>query len=401
MKLDPLARRLAFALPLAAASVALAQANPLEPAGPANAGGNPFETRPAPAVPSPLTPGVEEKLKVPDFIKPGARLVYKTASRMVTSDRPPYTTATGGMYAYDVVAVTDSRVYLAVGHYMDDGQGGQELITVVPQITRQADVVGAGALWITKELLAQLGGGKEQTVEATGHVGLDGRKYEADSLTWRGGETVRRTVWDRGTGLLLSRQSATGRGVEFERPNSDVTLFVGYRAVKLPWAGGEAPGWSRTVRRMQYQGGESYRMPGLAPYSTPVEWTVEFGERVGGATLGRWTLTQAVWQQQPVSQSAEFATAPAGRGEQFWLPPQLLATLETGVLDQDPSLGTTLTFERRQTPAGEVAFLTETNANRTSRSTRGYRLSDGAMVLIEFEQARLGRTRSLQLVGME
>lgn len=403
MSMNPFARRVAFALLLGPASVALAQdmpapqpmpqAPPVMPTGPG--------VPPAPAV-----VGAEEKLTLPDFVRPGARLIYKMSSVIEPEDQQLQTTATAGTVVLDVVAVTPTRVYVSSGNYSEDPDGSLRYGAGATSVLRSSDVVGSNAYWMPKDVLAKFTTSGPLTVEPLSFQ-KDGKTFTSTSLTHRGNESIRRTVWDGESGVLLSLQQATGKPLravrgqanvsEFQRQNNSMMQFVSSRMRALPWFNAQPPEWARTVRRMQYQGGYTMSMQGMAPMTIPVRRTVEITDRGDG-----WAAGKATDQYQNVPQASEsaFVCGPASC-DGYWIAPQALAALQPGVLDQEPAVGSTMTYEVKDGPMGRAGVFTETNAAGSYRLQRAYRLQDGALVYSSLVDAKQGRTTEFSLAGME
>lgn len=351
-------------------------ANPLDPAAPIVGGGGVY---------------------VPDFIKPGARIVYESGSATQGDLNKPGSAGVG-LTRYDVIAVTPSKVYLRAGTYLQDPQGKGYTFAGSSNLAVGAfEVSSGGAIWIDRSILEGYQNTKDTTIlDADWPIG--GKTYKARSITRLTNASAMRQVFDRGTGLQLIQQLATGdrrdHNDPFMRTTTSSMQFQTYRIVDLGLDG--APAWSKNVRRMKYQGGQTLA-GGVGPSITlPMECDIHFTERGDGWTLGQLTLRS---QGQPDSTS-EIAIGPATFGGN-WLNPAALNQLQQGEIDRDATLRFALTYEIAQTPMGRLGVFKETGDSRTYQMIWAYDLNDGALVYTSFEQPEFGLKRELKLVGRE
>lgn len=371
---------------------ALAQDNPLAP-GPA-APANPLD--PANTVPG----NAIEKVFAPDFIKSGARFIYQSGSSVQPDFNKPASAGVGPT-RFDVVAVSDSKVYLRVATYLPARNGNGYTFASAQTLAIDAFTVkSGGAIWIDKNILA--GYQTDQVTQVSdGAWKIDDRTYDSRSVTRVGNDTATRFVFDRGTGLLLANQICSGQqrpGMTdpFMRQNTSNLQFTAFRQIDLPWANAPTPAWARTVKRMNYRGQQIMQTPGVPPMSLPISSSVEFTERGDNWAVGAVTLQFS--DQQP-------SKTPVAIGPSFvggnWIDPATLNRLKPGVIDEDRTLGATLAFEFAQTPRGRLGVLTESNAARTYQLVWAYDLNDGAMVYASFEQAELNMKIELSLESRE
>ncbi len=344
--------------------------------------------------------GSGEPIYVADFIKPGSRIIYEAGS---SSQPDPSKAASAGIgpSVNDVVAVTPSAVYVRIGTYLPArmGQGytfaGSSMVAV-----NAFDVKSGGATWIDPNVLAAYQNDGETRV-VDGPWEISGNRYDARSVTRAGVDSATRFVFDKGTGLLLAQQIATGRrrpGMDdpFMRENMSSLRFQAFRQRSFPWANAPTPEWAKTVRTMSYQGQQTMFMPGMPPYSTPIQLRATLTQRIGGVSIG--TSETQYYQQAP--QQSLLVIGPGSVGS-LWMDPATLRSMRPGPLDLDPLLHSTLAYDFVETPSGRMGVLTESNAAQTYRLVWAYDLNDGALRYSAFEQMELSIKIEFNLVGRE
>jgi hypothetical protein len=247
------------------------------------------------------------------------------------------------------------------------------------------DVKSGGATWIDPNVLAAYQNDGETRV-VDGPWEISGNRYDARSVTRAGVDSATRFVFDKGTGLLLAQQIATGRrrpGMDdpFMRENMSSLRFQAFRQRSFPWANAPTPEWAKTVRTMSYQGQQTMFMPGMPPYSTPIQLRATLTQRIGGVSIG--TSETQYYQQAP--QQSLLVIGPGSVGS-LWMDPATLRSMRPGPLDLDPLLHSTLAYDFVETPSGRMGVLTESNAARTYRLVWAYDLNDGALRYSAFER---------------
>mgnify|MGYP000989550543 CR=1 FL=1 len=335
-------------------------------------------------------------LDLPAQIVTGSRLIYEAGSA-TQADFNTAASAGVGLTRYEVVAVTPAKVLLRAGSFLNDGRGysfGGGSFVVVDALAMKT----GASIWIDPTTLAGFTTDSKTTVTDFGWPAA-GQEWKARSITHLSPDSASRQVFDSSSGLLLAQQLASGQqrpGTTdpFMRQNTSSLAFVGQRAVELPWAGGTDPAWTRTVRRLVYQGQQGLA-GGYGPsISTPLRHRVEITERGEGWALG--TLTVET-QGQPATQLPT-GSGPGGLGA-WWVDPAKMAALPPGVIDRDPTLGTTLSFERSAGPQGPVGIVRESGSSHLL--TWVYDLQDGALVYASFEQTSFGMKTELSLSARE
>lgn len=364
----------------------LAQENPLEaPIPKAGAGG---VTAPAAA---------NAKIVVPDFIKPGARLIYESGSSTENDDPNKPNSAGVGLSRFDIVAVTDTQVLLSIGTFLQAQNGnGHNFAGGSSSAFGAFDITSGGALWIPKDVLESFTTAPPLEVNS-GPFELAGRKYDTKTLTRITKESAMRQVFDRGTGLKLSEQTGVGNPrragdlTGFNRKISGYSLYQTYRVKKLPWLDAAPPAWVAKLKAMNYRGSQTLQLPGSAPISVPFEISIEVKAR--GERHVEFAQTMRMQGSQPSRTVAYVGPGSIGGN---WMNVAVLRAMEPGLIDQDELLGTRLEYSQQDGSKGRLGVLIE-NGN-AHRLVWGYSLEDGALVYSRWDQPELNQTIEIELV---
>jgi hypothetical protein len=349
---------------------------------------------PQPTPPSPLA------FVVPDYVVPGARFVHSTSIGQMIRQQPqgPATSTSAGLLRTDVIAVTDSMVLLAQATYVSYTAGGRGVVGSGLAAVRASDPASGtlGALWVSKEALTAMQEARTMQV-AQEQWPINGRTYDAVVFTREAQDSAHRYAYDRARGLLLASQIATGQGQAFNRETSSVSVFQTYRAVTLPWFSAAAPAWTQTFKQLSYEGRSTLDGRGIAPsIVTPGRVVVAVSERGPGWAILRSTVQ--IQGQAPVTSTT--ATGPASIGG-YWISPAALRQMAPGVVDRDPTLGTTLAYRIEDTPGGRLGMLIESDNAGSFQRAFGYSLDDGVLVYSRAYDAAMGTTTEYLLSARE
>lgn len=334
---------------------------------------------------------------VPGIVVPGARLLYETGSATQPDFQRPGSAGVG-LTRYEVLADTGQKVLLRAGSFLSDGRGGYQFGGSSFVVVDAMAIKTGSTLWIDPRVLAGFADDAQTDVEDGGWQ-AGGQDWQARSLTRVRGDQASRLVFDQATGLLLAQQLATGQqrpGMTdpFMKQNTSSMAWLSHRQVALPWAGGAAPAWTATVQRLVYRGQQGL-VGGYGPaVGAALTHTIDITERGAGWAVG---TVRVELQGQPSTQVAT-GTGPGGLGS-WWVDPAAMAAAPTGVVDRDPTLGTTVTLERTTSPAGPVAVVREVGSAHAL--TWVYSLQDGALVYTAYELSSLGMKTELELVSRQ
>ncbi|GEM_PF-2962553 len=378
-------------VPLLSPLIAVAQDNPLEATTPATPGG----------AGNPLT-----RIVVPDYIKPGARLIYHaiSGSEVRRPNQEPTSSTGAGFTRYDVAAVSGDMVLLNSLNYVTYGLNGQTGVAGGAGIVvRSSDPFAntGGSLWVSKDVLAAMQTDASMNV-AHEKWPINGRTYDAVVLTKIQRDQAHRLVYDKDKALLLAMQLATGNPRQlgdptgFNRENSSSTLFQTYRVLDLPWFKADAPAWVKTVKRLNYQGQQKLHGDVGPSVTMAINRVVEFSERGPN-----WAILKATTQfqgSQPTTSQSVVGPATIGG---YWINPKTLREMKQGVLDEDPTLKNSLTYQIQQGHMGQLGVLVETNTDRSYQIVCGYNLDDGMLVYSMLQDKSLNTVIEFTLVGKE
>lgn len=338
-------------------------------------------------------------LRTVDFVKPGARLIYYGGSSTKSTQPGKGTSAGVGMSVFDVVAVTPTKVLFTVRTYLGTGQkdGNYTFSGATGTSISGLDVTAGNALWMPPDELKALRSGNGVQVSRNGYP-LGGQTYDAISIFIAGNDSASRQVFDAGTGLKLATQDASGPMLQghkdpFMRHNQVFSSYESYRQIDL-WRG-TPPAWVQTVQKLSYSGT-------AAMAGTPIgmSTTYEVTDRGPG-----WLQTRMTQQTQSFGQSSapSVGTTVEGNGKPFglWVSPEVLGRLRPGVVDRDPTLNTTVSYQVQNGPMGQLGVFSETNARQTYSLVAGYSLQDGVLSYAQSVQRDTGYTVTLQLQGRQ
>lgn len=391
---------------------------------------------------NPLEQAVPKVLsaKPPEWVKPGARIVYWTGMGSFTNaghglfkpdpngdirdtkgnaysrQEGNANTATGGYMVYTVMKANDrGEATIVVENYSLGDPNGP--VTPVGFRTMRADTGTGGGIWMSPQKLAEAKPDVDGAVRVLiGPWPIDGNVYEAVTIATIGSSQT----FDKGTGMFLSAltkgktQQSAGFALDGDKlvpqqgeaTHSFVSQFKGFRYQKLPWIGQDRPAWVAKGTTLQYRGTSWFETPGVQPIPifTDRKYTVlETGDG--------WTRTEKSTQtalanpfggppqpQPPVPNEEAFIAD----GGDLWISPAVLKTLEPGQpLDEEKLLGTTLAVgQAGRLPDGRDT-IELVSRGRTFSHANVYDLKSGVLVQsYSFLRATNMHTR-IELVGMQ
>ena len=358
-----------------------------------------------PRIPDNLPP-----LVAPDWVQPGVVITFRGGAS--TEGAPPnpnrqpgdpvdHGSAALGYTIHEVVARTDTFIILSTLATMQEGVndsrqlfagGGISIIT-------SNEIMGGATFFTDPGGLRQLEDGNGITVQR-GPYNFNGQNIQAAMVTVRGNDFVNESVYDAETGIRLTNRAASGplrRGEtqnEFNRRSKEHSEFVGIRRLEGPWRQAGWPDWANQVRRVRYEGRMTYSAPDFE-YHMPMSVNVTIDQRGSNWVRGTSEVTMRVEGQPEQKQQSPFAAA-TGTLSGYWLSPDLLRAMQSGIIDRDGPSGTIIRYERT---GSHGVFTTETTGG--SRLIARYRLQDGALESSRYELSHLGQTVELRLAGME
>ncbi len=343
----------------------------------------------------------------PDWVKPGARITYWTGTISLEGTRETIyvldpqgdiyddvgnryrieddrskgggfgrNVGGHGFLQMDIVAVTDREVCLVLRAYVMTDVDSPPVLSMIS--ASRVDRATGGGLWGHPAVFRKMRSTRDQKV-LRGPYRLGGRTY--DSVVLSTGRLAR--VHDSESGLMiverLTGQSQRGwvwqNGFFYPAPprsSGCLTLFRGFRQMRVPWSGHRLPEAARKVNRLIYQGGTTVSMPGSGEMTIPA--TMTLARQAAGDT---WVQYEQIFYQPPFRIQPEQRTVTpqiSGTGTVggWWLPPADLAKLKAGTeIDRDPSIGsTTMVQSAGVVPDGRyLVTIRETAARYTAQWT--------------------------------
>ena len=355
-----------------------------------------------------------EPVDVPDFLKPGTRLLYDEGGG--TADTRSAEVSGGvGMVAYDVIAVTGGKVLLqkVVFPARQDNRGF-EYGTNVPAEIDLTDFFAVQELWYPPADLAKLQSGGGVTVSRA-TIKVNGHDRETVAVSARDSRNVVASTYDAETGLLLlravenqSEYTSTTQPTTQQRKkpethslsSSSTRRFVQLRQRPLPWLKTPAPDWLPNLRQLRYAG--TVNDPSL---TQPIELSSDVALADRGDDWA--TLTLETFLHAPVPGRPRTKVAVpgwnVGPGIEYgiWISPAALGNMAPGVVDQDKVLGTTLRYEIKEGPLGRLALLRLEDSDGQTIRVHGFDPQTGLMVYQRLFTPSISRTLEVRLVGQE
>ncbi len=361
----------------------------------------------------PTPPALGGPIAVPEYIQPGARIVYYGGDSSESDDPSKPGGAGLGMFAYDVVKVLPDRVLLQTSLYLDRNGNRQaySFASATGSAVGAFEANSGGAVWIHPDELKKFQTAEGITV-SRGAWPIGNDTYQAVTVTIVGNDSKTRHVFDEGTGLKLSEQIAVGafrraggQNDGFNRKHQSHKGFEAFRQVQLPWLGHPAPAWVKTFKKLHYRGTYQMHVPGSPPMPIGISASFEPQQRGDDWFIG--TMSQ---QMDAVDSGFGAVANPPtvtpvvegpGKRMGLWVPPGALQAMRPGVVDRDDTLRTTLRYDVQDGPLGRLGVLTETDDTGSYQLVAGYRFDDGTLTYAQMSVRETGVTVTLELAGRE
>lgn len=403
--------RLVIAILTTVAAAAVAQQNPLDPVPPAaeqKKPANPLD----PATPGEWNPGKAgadapapnlQKIFVPDFVKPGASFFYTTGTGQMNrnaraDNNIPMNSGSVGVTRYDVLGVTESAVYVNAVLYLQR-PGGLKYAGSTLRKFSQMEVVGETAFYTDMRVIDGLVPNNDLQITHA-DMPLNGKTYSTTTTERVTRDYSARQFWDRGTGLLLARQLASGQILgpdSFQRETTSSEQFISHRPAEMPWSKFAAPEWVGKARKLVYEGAETLHQSNGPAIPMGYRGTLEFAEHGNGFVVVNSTL-ETQWSQPIRSQDV----ASVHRFGNWWISPQALREMKSGVIANVPATKSQITYEVAAGPNGQqLGYLAEIGENNAFVIRYGYDLNDGCLIHYFKLDRELSRTTESRLVGRE
>jgi hypothetical protein len=377
------------------------------PAGTAGSGAAGGVGPPMPGVP-PVAAGATL-----DWLKPGLRITYYVASATVNSARTETVLDEKGEWVYvdsglkntdiekpgasgqgflqiNVVGSTRETIALELRNYgVDVGTGMIRLPTPDGWV---GATNGESEYWMNPAALRQMKDQKTKDVSVM-HVPctINGRTYQAVRIYARTSGGSSSKTYDLESGVVLMG-GLSGTGASFKHGEGTTVgtsvggtmlaemRLVSIRPVNLPWNGMPAPDWVGRTASLTYAGTQSVTLPGSPVTSIP--FSAEFKFVRTGPGWAQWTehdITQGMMGLPPQEASSN-RVAGTSQTAGLWIPPQVLARLTPGVIDEDPTTHARFAFVGMR---GDNAQFTE----NTPQTTFELAYNRATGTLVEFAQS--------------
>jgi hypothetical protein len=321
--------------------------------------GNPLQLGNAPVVQAPLA--------APDWVKPGYRLTYKVHVRNPEDEK------TGGagisMVLVDVIenepasnkCVVAARTVLIFTLY------GQQFDPAL--ITTSAVDGMSNDYWCTPAAFERVkADAKTKGVTVIeGPVQIDNTTYQCLVFIHKAADHENSVYIDKQSGAVV--QVMVSRKVKGKMEGVYLSQLVARRARPMFENALAAPNWVGTTQRLRFTGTRTTVMDGAPPIQNQLTVTFNLQKMIGQAAEYKVDVTDNGMAGNN-SSSVVLHQAPTAIGG-AWLSPTLLQSMREGqVIDQDPTLNSTVKVSRIwQMPDGRsVVTIAEEMAGFTSTS---------------------------------
>jgi len=394
----------------------------------------------APADPNATGPMVGDQARPPDWVQPGARIVFYTASAtlaaanagepvLVPDPNGPYVgpdgrryrsetgdaTASGqGYIVADILLLDGPYVFVRNTIYTIPGMSGPAMLS--GSHTDRADAATAGGAYMHPATLANLQ--PQTTPEMTiahGAHQIGQASYDAVAIQNRGSISffdkrsglrikhsmkTQKSIGSRTIGGMDDDLRTTGPAVRTSLSQMELRRF---RMRQMPWiTPTPAPPGLPQTRSILYRGGQVVTVPGgIPPVNLPMTLKTEFLELGNGWARIRNTsqVSGAPGMPPQVNTAEEFVVF--GSLGSFWMHPAVLGQMRDGqVLDQEPIVGSSTTANLVQGAEGRtLVAITDDAPGYTSRAT--YDQQSGLLVRAEQTNKALNITMFIEYAGTE
>jgi len=388
------------------------------------------EAAPAPATPgatgAPVNPGVVgalvgDQAKPPEWVKPGVRIVYYSASATLAAananqpvlvkdpngdytapDGTKYRTESGdagssghGYFIADVLLVDGPHIFVDTKMYVIDGVSGPATLAG-GQTVRYDGATGAG-LWVHPNELATLKPQLDPEFKILhGPHQIGDARYETVAM----GTPKNMTWYDKRSGLRIMQSMKTQSTVgmkamgtttpgELRPTGAAVATSLAHQELRqfrmrpMPWTKPTPPpAWMQQTRSVSYRGGQSLTLAGTT-VTMPMEMTMELLELGDGWARTRTTLSVRQHPQVPPQTNTVEGYGVIGAVGTIWMDPAVLGQLQDGqVLDREPTVGSILTARRSRGPDGR-GHVAITEDGPGFRASNTYDVQSGFMLSSE------------------
>jgi hypothetical protein len=382
-----------------------------------------------------IFPGLKEAPS-PDWVKPGMRVTYFSASATIprgdiaglvqdtegrwidpATGQPYRVEYNRGSYGdgynqLDVVSLNEDAVAYTLRAYGNDLMGGP-----VRQLSSTAGITLPGAAadwWMNPRVLDQTADNLRGPGVKSARIAykLDDEQYNAVWISTKTAGGYTSSVIDLSSGLTLHYSSSytsrpdgvtnlDGSSIKVGGgTNLGMTTFKGMRQLTAPWIGMPMPKSLEGVRQMVYEGEMAMTMMGNT-LSKPMRVVYDFTGR--GKDFIAIKRTTRIDMQNGMPQEDVVNTTLSGSHQllPMAIPPRALAQLRNGqVIDKDPftKVNTFVSFIGQDPSGDEVVTLTEYIDEKATRMDYVYQLNSGILSAMQFSDPTMNTKNTVYLV---
>jgi hypothetical protein len=333
-----------------------------------------------PALDQPAPVGGAQPGGAPDWVKPGTRITYYASAASMRDGTQAMiklrgeiddTSASGQAFVQvNVVDLDRQSAVLEIRSYNVD-VGTQQI--QLPKCEGWTGPAHSGSdYWIHP---AQLKALKDEVagkmIVARAPFTLDGKKYNAIRIQGKSGHhDSLLKIYDLETGVLLFVNTIVNTAEHLdeiggrEHRGRGHMRLMSIRQVDLPWNGMAAPGWVGKIQSLSYGGTITTVVPGSI--SPRFRHSAEFKFNRTGAKWAQ--VTESSETQAPMNAPTQQATAERIFGTSqvggMWVPPEALARLQPGILDDDRITRTQFSYLGTK---GNAAYFSEKGSSATTQ----------------------------------
>ncbi len=333
----------------------------------------------------------------PDWVRPGLRINYYSASASIPQERfYVYRNERGnliktdelgpageGILRFDLVALDNEHAVGAITVFLLDATSGLKLPM---EQACSIGLPGAGGAWanpgVIRAAVGTAGGG---LLVVRMPYPINGTTYDCIRFDYQAEGAHHASVFDANTGLLLyythALASPDGRHVKLA-----LLKFMDMRQIEIPWEAGPAPQWAAQGATVNFQGAVQVAVPGSPTIPMPLNMVMQATD--SGATWSKFHVVR--YLSGMINSQADLVSGPAQILGAYWLPPAGLAALRDGmVLDSDPTTGTQVTVSTGGTDQQGNALVLIAETGNGHATVLGYSKATGELVYIN-ERRQVG-----------
>jgi hypothetical protein len=312
--------------------------------------------------------------RLPDFMKPGARITFEEGQstnrgtrlvrdpklgRIQLPDGDWYReedtgTGTGGVGLLQInLLLATPQSIVADGAMFQNTDVARHIHVTAGAVGIVGNAERLGVYWIHPARLAAMEAGKlddatkvwrgvrrfgDRNVNVVSIATATDRSYASNTYDVESGIRLFGGSTDMDVSTFLKNFDGTDGGVIPGRATVSHSSFVGIRQTTVPWAAAPAPVWATKGRQMAWQGQQTMTGTGLVAPAATIFATIK--DVTGSCAIASMMFRTDNGPGLPPTDSSVERAFGSAMFNGIWLPPAAMASLSpNAVLDEDPTSG--------------------------------------------------------------